>query len=222
MANRIRSVARWSTDPEKADKEQSGDLKRSRPGIGASSASSTRTRELIWLDDVRRGCSIKEIAGREGLGCRRIQHGVSRARKRVSSSHASGSHPSGRLHVRNEKFTAATGKAVRRDSSHPPRLVPLFPIGEFTPRSACPHHGPLRAGSVLCCMVCSQSGVDDHPALKRDPRTDPRPERGSAPLVRSISVRETRKQRRQRLNSARQAGPNMSLAPTTDECWPRS
>jgi hypothetical protein len=46
-------------------------------------------------------------------------------------------------------------------------------------------------------MVCSRSGVDDHPALKRDPRTDPRPERRAAALVRVAGVRETRKQRLQ-------------------------
>ena len=37
-------------------------------------------------------------------------------------------------------------------------------------------------------MVCSQSGVDDHPALKRDPHTDPRPERKAAALVRVAGV----------------------------------
>jgi len=46
-------------------------------------------------------------------------------------------------------------------------------------------------------MVCSRSGVDDHPALKRDPRTDARPERRAAALVTVAGVRETRKQRRQ-------------------------
>jgi hypothetical protein len=41
------------------------------------------------------------------------------------------------------------------------RLVPLFPIGPFTPTSHCPHHGPLRKGSEFCCMVCSQSAIGD-------------------------------------------------------------
>jgi len=57
-----------------------------------------------------------------------------------------------------------------------PPLVPLFPIDLLTPRSPCPHHGPIPNGTVLCCMVCHRSGVDTRPALKRDPRTDPKPE----------------------------------------------
>ena len=98
----------------------------------------------------------------------------------------------------------------------------LFPIGAFTPRSACPHHGPIRTGSDFCCMVCSQSGVDDHPALMRDPRTDPRPERKEAALVRVAGVRETRKQRRHRLNAARQAGHSMAAVSTKDPVRPPS
>ncbi len=69
-------------------------------------------------------------------------------------------------------------------------------------------------------MVCSQSGVDDHPALKRDPRTDPRPERKAAALVRVAGVRETRKQRRDRLNAARQPGQGMAAGSTKDPARP--
>jgi len=71
-------------------------------------------------------------------------------------------------------------------------------------------------------MVCSQSGVDDHPALKRDPRSDPRPERKAAALVRVAGVRETRKQRRHRLNAAGQAGQSMAAVSTKDPARPPS
>jgi len=71
-------------------------------------------------------------------------------------------------------------------------------------------------------MVCSQSGVDDHPALKRDPSTDPRPERKAAALVRVAGVRETRKQRRDRLNTARQAGQSMVAGSTKNPARPAS
>jgi hypothetical protein len=47
-------------------------------------------------------------------------------------------------------------------------------------------------------MVCFQSGVDDHPALKRDTRTDPRPDSRPADSVNRTAIRETRKQRRER------------------------
>ena len=67
------------------------------------------------------------------------------------------------------------------------RLIPLFPIGTLTPQSACPHHDTIDPGSRLCCMVCHESGMDDHPGLRRDPDTilprSPHPRRhaGEAP-----------------------------------------
>jgi hypothetical protein len=221
MASTIRTVAKWS-ESAGADKGQAGDMKRPRLRTRSEISSSIHARELVWLDEIRRGYSIKEIARREGLGCRRIQHGVSRARERGNQSRIRESRFSNDLHGRNGKITASVGRVVRDDPNRPPRLVPLFPIGAFTPRSACPHHGPIRTGSDFCCMVCSQSGVDDHPALKRDLRTDPRPERKAAALVRVAGDRETRKQRRHRLNAARQAGQSMAAVSTKDPASPPS
>ena len=66
------------------DKGQAGDMKR--PRTRSEISSSIHARELVWLDEIRRGYSIKEIARREGLGCRRIQDGVSRARERGNQS----------------------------------------------------------------------------------------------------------------------------------------
>ncbi len=57
-----------------------------------------------------------------------------------------------------------------------PPLVPLFPIVALTPDAPCPHHGPLPRGTVLVCMICHRSGLDNRPALRRDPATDPKPE----------------------------------------------
>lgn len=54
-----------------------------------------------------------------------------------------------------------------------PRLQPLFGVKPFTPVQECPHHGPIRQGSVFCCMHCHQSGYDLHHAL-RIPRGKPR------------------------------------------------
>lgn len=221
MGSTISTVAKRS-EPAGADKGRSGGVKRPRPRTRSEISLSIHARELVWLDEIRRGYSIKEIARREGLGCRRIQHGVSRARERGNQSRIREPRFSNDPHGRNGKITASAGRVVRDDLNRPPRLVPLFPIGAFTPGSACPHHGPIRAGSVFCCMVCSQSGVDDHPALKRDPRTEPSPERKAA-LARVAGVRETRKQRRQRLNVTRQAGPSMAtLAKKKDLTHPPS
>jgi hypothetical protein len=220
MASTISTVAKWS-ESAGADKGRSGNVKRPSLQTRSEISLSVHARELVWLDEIRRGYSIKEIARREGLGCRRIQHGVSRARERGNLSRTREFRSSNDLQERNGKITASAGRVIRDDQYRPPRLVPLFPIGAFTPGSACPHHGPIRAGSVFCWMVCSQSGVDDHPALKRDPRTDPRPERKAA-LVKVSGVRETRKQRRRRLNAARQAGQSMATLPTKDPARPPS
>lgn len=54
-----------------------------------------------------------------------------------------------------------------------PRLQPLFGVKPFTPVQECPHHGPIRQGSVFCCMHCHQSGYDAHHAL-RLPKGKPR------------------------------------------------
>lgn len=215
MGNTISTIAKWS-ESTGTDNGLSGDVKR--PRTSPETSISIHARELVWLDKLRRGYSIKEIAKREGLGCRRIQYGVSRARERRNSSRTRESTSSNKLHRRDSKIPAS---AIRDDPNRPPQLVPLFPIGAFTPGSACPHHGPIRPGSVFCCMVCSQSGVDDHPALKRDPQTDPRPERKARP-VRATGVRETRKQRRQRLNVVRRASVSMATLPTEDPDGPHS
>ena len=51
-------------------------MKRPRPRTRSEIPSSIHARELVWLDEIRRGHSIKEIARREGLGCRRIRRCV--------------------------------------------------------------------------------------------------------------------------------------------------
>jgi hypothetical protein len=155
--------------------EASAKTKRSRAweiNLGGPMSLSTLAAEYVWLWDVRHGISTNEIAMREGLTNRTVQYGVARA------------------------------KALERNcsSNEPirvPPLVPLFPLGHFTPQSACRHHGPIERGSVFCCVVCHCSGIDDHPGLRRDPRTDPSPEPKPKPAPKK-TARETRKQRRLR------------------------
>jgi hypothetical protein len=138
-------------------------------------------REFIWLWDARHGVSTQEIAQREGLSSRRVRFGISRAQAHDTS--------------------------VKGDTTafRPPLLTPLFPIPAYTPHSGCAHHGPIKQGSVICCMVCHQSGVDGHPGLQRDPATDPKPEpdpSSTAPPTTKKTARETRKQRRARVYGA--------------------
>jgi RNA polymerase sigma factor (sigma-70 family) len=86
-----------------------------------------------------------------------------------------------------------------RATARPPGLVPLFPVSAFTPQSTCPHRVPIAPGSALCCMVCHRSGIDEHVALQRDPRTDPAPERKPTPPPEpGAESRETRRERRRR------------------------
>ena len=129
-------------------------------------------KEYIWLWDHRHGISAKAIAIREGVSIFRVRFGLARA-----EAHERG---------------CCIDNAVR-----PPRLVPLFPIGPYTPLSSCRHSRPIQSGSVLCCMICHESGIDWHPALLRDPRTDPAPEPKPTPMPQNVAC-ETRRQRRQR------------------------
>jgi hypothetical protein len=135
--------------------------------------------EYVWLWDRRHGSSIEAIAAREDVSIGRVRFGLARARAQESGT--------------------VTTRAVR-----PPRLVPLFPIGPYTPQSTCAHLRPIDSGSSLCCMVCHKSGMDRHPALRRDPRNEPAPEPKPKPApVLAPSRCETRKERRQRLFGAR-------------------
>ena len=137
-------------------------------------------KEYIWLWDVRHGVSPNEIAMREGVTPRRIQQGLVRA-----------------------KALEKSGSSTETDAVHAPRLIPLFPIGAFTPQSTCRHHQPIEDGSLLCCMVCHRSGVDEHPGLSRSPLTDPAPEPKPAPAPVTVETKqETRKERRRRLFSS--------------------
>jgi hypothetical protein len=152
----------------------------------------TAAREYIWLYDYEHGVSRAEIAAREGLSVSRVQFGLCRARAVKRAAEAQGD--------------AALGLALAgSDLVRQPRLVPLFPIGPYTPESACPHRGPIRRGLVFCCMVCHRSGMDGHPALRRDPLTDPipdpKPPPSSTPVMRprSNAPRETRRERRRRM-----------------------
>jgi hypothetical protein len=89
-------------------------------------------------------------------------------------------------------------------SRRPPQLVPLFPLGPYTPNSKCPHHGPIESGSVFCCMICHNSGQDDHPALRTNHTLTQNSNREPhMPFRRNddheSALPETRRQRRQKV-----------------------
>lgn len=145
--------------------------------------------EYIWLYDHRHGVGLKEIAAREHVTVSRVRFGVDRAKAQERKL--------------SEREVVEDFKSGRLDHLGF-RLIPLFPIGGFTPQSACPHHDSIERGSRLCCMVCHASGMDDHPGLQRDPQSDPSPEprparvAGDAVPSESGKPRETRRQRRRR------------------------
>jgi hypothetical protein len=140
-------------------------------------------REYVWLWDSRHGLSREEIASREGVSVRRVQLGLERARAQEKGDGQYG---------QSGNWASADGGKVWS-----PLLIPIFPLGSYTPQSTCAHRGAIRSGSHFCCMVCHRSGIDEHPALHRDPSTDPSPEPKPAPAP-AKTGRETRKQSRAR------------------------
>ncbi len=130
-------------------------------------------KEYLWLWDLRHGLSAKAVASRSGVNVRHIHIAAARAARQEYRSRAA------------------------RDL-HPPRLIPLFPIGGYSPHSVCAHHRPIEIGSVLCCMVCHSSGMDGHPALCLDRTTLPAPEHKVAASARK-GPSETRILRRRKL-----------------------
>lgn len=78
--------------------------------------------------------SLTEIAHDAGLTAKAVKHGIERA-------------------IESEILALGQVEAQPED----PPTLPIFPLGAFTPRSACPHHGPLRAGyPARVCMVCHE------------------------------------------------------------------
>jgi hypothetical protein len=166
--------------------------------------------ESFWLDEIRRGYTIRTIARRDNLSERRVQSGILRAQRQELEKKTQG----------RNAVTVAPSAGSRPEPQVMPRLVPLFPIGPFTPDTRCGHRHPIRAGSVFCCMVCHSSGYDNHPELKRDPKTEPGLEPSQpvdATPEPSISGNgngsvETRKQRRRRQYAAAVAVSSAAMA----------
>ncbi len=136
--------------------------------------SSTQKQDRLFLKAVRGGMKARDVAGRFGVTVKTVYNGIARAR--------------------------LLEQPVGSERLRPPSLVPLFPLTPLTPDSACPHYGPIRHGSIFCCMVCSRSGMDGHRALRRSAATDPKPE--PKPALPPPPAK-TRKQRRSILQVTR-------------------
>lgn len=134
-------------------------------------------RDEEWLRLHEAGKTTAELAVEAGVSVQLLRRAISRARKAQES----------RNQAAGDASIALTGEAALDDASGTPRtpwwleLVPLFPVGAFTPTSECPHRGPIAEGSLLCCMVCSASGMDGHPSLALEPATDRRPDPKARP-----------------------------------------
>lgn len=177
--------------PDRAGEAMSGSGKRARgkrrERHSRGWSLETAAREYVWLWDERHGMSLAEIAAREGVSLSRVLYGLERARAQ-------------------EKPYRRAARRSPGSGPEPPRLEPLFPVGPYTPTTPCGHNRPIQVGSALCCMVCHASGLDGHPAFVRDPKTDPAPEPKPADeQTARKKPRETRKQKRQRLQEAKAA-----------------
>jgi hypothetical protein len=132
------------------------------------STSSTVKQDRLFLKARRGGMSCRDIARRFGVkSVKTVYNGIERARLLER--------PAGTEH----------GKT--------PTLVPMYPLTPLTPRSTCPHLGPLRKGSCFYCEICGKSGCDHMPIFRRHPLTDPKPERKVRPKP---APKLTRKQKR--------------------------
>jgi hypothetical protein len=96
-----------------------------------------------------------------------------------------------------------------------PKLVPLFPIGPFDPMSPCGHKKRIKRGSSFICMVCHQTGWEQHPDLKIKssdmPATEGKEETPASETPRNDQkpwVEMTRKERRAIMFGAKE--PNVS------------
>jgi hypothetical protein len=112
--------------------------------LGCESSSLRQAaRDYVWLYDRRQGLKATEIAARDGVGEQTVRDGLRRARD----------------------LEAYAAELIGRLASCPAAdawdgLIPLFPIGAFTPQSECPHRGPITPGRPVVCMVCHASGAD--------------------------------------------------------------
>jgi hypothetical protein len=165
--------------PTTTKAKRKGARRRSSRGLSLRVAA----KEYIWLWDNLHGMSAEKIAARTGRSLRRVQLGLERALAQQQK---------GDVEYGQDGAGGSSTGALRSLW-----LIPMFPLGPYTPQATCAHFGPIRSGSFFCCMVCHQSGVDGHPALQRDPSTDPSPEPKPAPPPPETAL-ETRKQRRAR------------------------
>lgn len=147
-------------------------------------------RDYIWLYDVRHGMGDHDIAIRDRVSIRQVREGIERARqmeRTLTRDHLMADLKSGRL------------------GDMGLQLIPLFPVASFTPRSACAHSSPIRRGSSLCCMVCHASGMDEHPAMRREESAGstseaaPAKANGDTQLESSIGSPQTSNKRGRRL-----------------------
>lgn len=101
-------------------------------------------RDEDWLRLHWQGWTIAELAGLSGCT-------VAFVRKRM------------RRLLKPKKKPAASADAIPLGLSVViGGVVPMFPMGgtPFTPKSKCPHRGPIKDGSVLYCVVCHSIAQD--------------------------------------------------------------
>lgn len=140
-------------------------------------------RDYEWLRAFEAGATAAEIARKWRVNARTVEKRLAAARE-------------------------AEANARYEADAEPPWvgwIVPLFPIGAFTPQSTCAHKGEIKRGSYFYCPCegCHKSGMDHRAALRRDPRTDPKPEpRPSAGPAKPPSATTRRERRAARRGAA--------------------
>jgi hypothetical protein len=131
-----------------------------------------------YLELRRMGKTIETIALLCGVGLATVHKGIAAAKNRQRQA------------VQPEPVETA----APRQPAWVREMTPMFPIVSFVPGVACPHKGPIPRGSRFVCAVCHQSGMDAHPALRRDLATEPQPE----PKPERTTIKLSRRQKRAR------------------------
>jgi hypothetical protein len=129
-----------------------------------------------YLELRRMGKTIETIALLCGVGLATVHKGIAAAKNRQRQA------------VQPEPVETA----APRQPAWVREMVPMFPIKALDDQSVCPHNGPIARGSRFVCMICHASGMDAHPALRRDAATEPKPEAKPERTTIKLSRRQKR------------------------------
>lgn len=128
--------------------------------------------DAVFLEMIRGGKTYRDVSLLRGVAVATVVTGVRRAKARQK---AEAVERALREMDERKRIEWNVRDAAKWGEAAPPQLEPLFPVGFFTPKSKCPHKGPIPSGSHMVCMVCHKSGMDGVRSLPINPPPPPDP-----------------------------------------------